>query len=59
VLAVYYPFEEKVGNIPDPCKVPLFNLKSREIKIIDFQERILSGMMEKIWFVKLGGKNEK
>lgn len=30
------PFEEKVGNIPDPCKVPLFNLKTREVKIIDF-----------------------
>jgi DNA polymerase II small subunit len=30
------PFEEKVGNIPDPGKVPLFNLKTREIKILDF-----------------------
>ncbi len=30
------PFEEKVGNIPEPCKVPLFNLKTREIKIVDF-----------------------
>jgi len=30
------PFEEKVGNNPDPCKVPVFNLKSREIKILDF-----------------------
>lgn len=30
------PFEEKVGNNPDPCKVPLFNLKTREVKIIDF-----------------------
>ncbi|VVB80539.1 DNA polymerase II small subunit [uncultured archaeon] len=30
------PFEEKVGNVPDPGKVPLFNLKSREIKILDF-----------------------
>jgi len=30
------PFEEKIGNHPDPCKVPLFNLKTREIKIIDF-----------------------
>jgi len=29
-------FEEKVGNIPDPCKVPLFNLKTRELKIMDF-----------------------
>lgn len=30
------PFEEKVGNHPDPCKVPLLNLKTREIKILDF-----------------------
>jgi len=30
------PFEEKVGNIPDPCKVPLVNLKNWEVKILDF-----------------------
>ncbi len=30
------PFEEKVGNNPEPCKVPIFNLKTREIKIMDF-----------------------
>ena len=30
------PFEEKVGNNPDPCKVPIMNLKTREVKIIDF-----------------------
>lgn len=30
------PFEEKVGNIPDPCKVPVFNLKTREMKVFDF-----------------------
>ena len=29
-------FEEKVGNVPDPAKVPLVNLKTREIKILDF-----------------------
>jgi len=29
-------FEEKVGNFPDPCKVPMLNLKTREIKILDF-----------------------
>jgi len=38
------PFEEKVGNVPDPCKVPLFNLKTREIKILDFSDR--SGEIE-------------
>ena len=32
------PFEEKVGNNPDPCKVPIFNMKTREIKIMDFSE---------------------
>ena len=32
------PFEEKVGHNPDPCKVPVFNLKTREIKIMDFSE---------------------
>ncbi len=29
-------FEEKIGNIPDPCKVPVLNLKTRELKILDF-----------------------
>jgi len=29
-------FEEKIGNIPDPCKVPILNLKTREIKVLDF-----------------------
>ena len=32
------PFEEKVGNEPEPCRVPLFNLKTREIKILDFSD---------------------
>ena len=32
------PFEEKVGNHPDPCKVPLINLKTRQIKILDFSD---------------------
>jgi DNA polymerase II small subunit len=30
------PFEEKVGNHPDPCKVPILNLKTRAIKVLDF-----------------------
>lgn len=30
------PYEEKVGNHPDPCKIPMLNLKTREIKILDF-----------------------
>ncbi len=32
------PFEEKVGNKPEPCKVPILNLKTREIKILDFSD---------------------
>jgi DNA polymerase II small subunit len=31
-------FEEKVGNLPDPCKVPVVNLKTRELKIFDFTD---------------------
>lgn len=31
-------FEKKMGNTPDHCKVPLFNFKTREIKIMDFGE---------------------
>ncbi len=42
------PFEEQVGNIPDPGKVPILNLKTRELKIYDFlvEEEI------KRWFMK-------
>jgi len=29
-------FEIMVGNEPDPCKVPILNLKSKEVKILDF-----------------------
>ncbi|MBT3405169.1 hypothetical protein HN832_01340 [archaeon] len=31
------PFQEKMGNEPDFCKVPLFNLKTRAVKILDFE----------------------
>lgn len=30
------PFEEKVGNVPEPCKVPILNLKTGELRILDF-----------------------
>jgi DNA polymerase II small subunit len=33
-------FEEKVGNQPDYCKVPVLNLKTKEIKILDFGDEI-------------------
>lgn len=30
------PFQEKVGHEPDPCKVPILNLKTGRINVIDF-----------------------
>ncbi len=30
------PFEEKVGNVPDPCKVPVLNLKTHQLQVFDF-----------------------
>ena len=30
-------FQEKTGNKPDFCKVPMFNMKTREVKILDFE----------------------
>ena len=30
------PFKEKAGNVSEPGMVPLFNLKTREVKIVDF-----------------------
>lgn len=32
------PYQEKMGAEPDFCKVPMFNLKTRAIKILDFEE---------------------
>jgi DNA polymerase II small subunit len=32
------PYQEKRGNEPDFCKVPIFNLKTRTIKILDFED---------------------
>jgi DNA polymerase II small subunit len=31
------PYQEKFGNKPDHCKVPMFNLKTRQVKILDFE----------------------
>jgi len=33
------PYQEKMGNEPDFCKVPIFNLKTRAIKILDFENK--------------------
>ncbi len=50
------PFEERVGNNPDPCKVPLFNLKTREIKILDFSDEKIDEE-KKFNENQLGGEN--
>lgn len=34
------PYQEKFGNEPDHCKVPMLNLRTRAVKILDFEERI-------------------
>ena len=31
------PYQEKFGNEPDHCKVPMFNLKTGAVKILDFE----------------------
>ena len=31
------PYQEKFGNVPDYCKVPMLNLKTRAVKILDFE----------------------
>lgn len=31
------PYQEKFGNKPDHCKVPMLNLKTRAVKILDFE----------------------
>jgi DNA polymerase II small subunit len=48
-------FEEKVGNEPDPCKVPILNLKSREVKILDFSGNEIKWESGDDLVCKLGG----
>jgi len=31
-------FQEKVGHHPEPCRVPIINLQTREVKILKFGE---------------------
>jgi DNA polymerase II small subunit len=33
------PFQEKMGNQPDFCKVPILNLKTGAVKILDFEDK--------------------
>jgi len=32
------PYQEKFGNEPDHCKVPMINLQTRSVKILDFED---------------------
>lgn len=32
-------FQEKVGHEPEPCKVPLINLKTRDVSLLDFSKK--------------------
>ena len=36
------PYQEKFGNLPDHCKVPMINLKTRAVKILDFEDEVES-----------------
>ena len=40
------PYQEKFGNEPDHCKVPMINLKTRAIKILDFESKELKKEVE-------------
>lgn len=31
------PFQDKVGHVPDPGRVPILNLKTRDVKILNFR----------------------
>ena len=45
-------FQERMGNEPDFCKVPMFNLKTGEIKILDFEGLSEEKEQEKLLEVK-------
>ncbi len=32
------PFQEKVGHHPEPCRVPIINLQTRDVKILKFDK---------------------
>ena len=46
------PIQEKFGSKPNFCKVPMFNLKTRNVKILDFEDDEHKGKMSK----KMGAK---
>ncbi len=48
------PYQEKFGNTPDHSKVPMFNLKTRQIKILDFEN-----LNDKDGIKRYKEKNEK
>ena len=46
------PIQEKFGSKPNFCKVPMFNLKTRAIRMLDFEDDEHKGKMSK----KMGAK---
>lgn len=51
------PYQEKFGNTPDHCKVPLLNLKTRAVKILDFEGAEKESLQEnKVLEVEVDGK---
>lgn len=40
------PYMEKMGSIPDFCKVPMINLKTRAVKILDFEDENTNTMQQ-------------
>lgn len=41
-------YQEKFGNTPDHCKVPMINLKTRQVKILDFEGSVKEDKKEVI-----------
>ena len=48
-------FEDKIGSEPEFCRVPILNLKSKEIKILDFSENEIKWESGSDLVCELGG----
>ena len=53
------PFGKKIGNVPEPCRVPLFNLKTREVKIVDFSDEEIKWESGEDLVCKLGAVKDE
>ena len=50
-------YQEKFGNEPDHCKVPMINLKTRAVKILDFENPFVENKKEIEVEVENGNRN--